>query len=99
MRFAQFSKDVGRSSPKYGDGTAIAHIAPAAKYIKSTLSSMLVTTVFTAAAAMAQDGVGLFDVYEQALLNDPLIRRAEADFLANSEIGRKPAAVFCPPYR
>jgi outer membrane protein len=49
------------------------------------------------AAALAQDdALGLLDIYEEALINDPVIREAEANFLATSEVKRQARSGLLP---
>jgi outer membrane protein len=45
---------------------------------------------------MAQDALGLLEVYEEALLNDPVIREAEANYLATSEVKRQARSGLLP---
>lgn len=63
--------------------------------MKRILFTMLLAVV-AAATATAQDAVGLFEVYEQALINDPVLRQAEADFLATSEVKRQARSALLP---
>ncbi|HUF74258.1 MAG TPA: TolC family outer membrane protein [Gammaproteobacteria bacterium] len=58
----------------------------------------LATTLlfFASTASIAQDELGLLEVYEQALVNDPVIREAEANFLATSEVKRQARSGLMP---
>jgi outer membrane protein len=51
---------------------------------------------FASTASIAQDELGLLEVYEQALVNDPVIRVAEANFLATSEVKRQARSGLMP---
>lgn len=46
----------------------------------------IVLLALGATKAFAQDELGLLEVYESALINDPTIREAEANFFATSEV-------------
>jgi len=48
----------------------------------------LILFVAGSMSAVAQDGLGLLDIYELALTNDPVIREAEANFFATAEVKR-----------
>lgn len=48
--------------------------------------------------AFSQDALGLIDIYEQALDNDPAIREAEANFMATSEVKRQARSALLPSF-
>jgi outer membrane protein len=49
------------------------------------------------AATLAQeDALGLLEIYQEALVNDPAIREAEASFLATSEVKRQARSSLLP---
>ena len=50
-----------------------------------TIYSLLILIV-ASGPVVGQERLGLLDIYELALANDPLIREAEANFLAQSEV-------------
>ena len=54
----------------------------------------LLALVLAAASANAQEG--LLDIYERALINDPAIREAEANLMANSEVKRQARSGLLP---
>ena len=56
----------------------------------------LVLLSFSAAPAFAQQELGLLEIYELALDNDPVIREAEANFLATSEVKRQARSSLLP---
>lgn len=60
------------------------------KHIALVLLSLGTTT------ALAQDDPGLLEIYELALINDPVIREAEANFLATSEVKRQARSSLLP---
>jgi outer membrane protein len=60
------------------------------KYIALVLLSLGTTT------ALAQEDPGLLEIYELALINDPVIREAEANFLATSEVKRQARSSLLP---
>jgi outer membrane protein len=49
-----------------------------------------------ATPSFAQDSLGLLEAYEEALINDPVIREAEANFLATSEVKRQARSALLP---
>lgn len=61
---------------------------------KRMLALILISVGST--TAVAQDNLGLLDVYELALINDPVIREAEANFLATSEVKRQARSSLLP---
>lgn len=59
--------------------------------------SCLALSLFLAAlSAHAQDRLGLLEVYQLAMENDPLIREAEANLLANSEVKAQARSSLLP---
>lgn len=56
----------------------------------------LVLLSLGATSAVAQEELGLLEIYELALLNDPVIREAEANFLATSEVKRQARSSLLP---
>ena len=62
--------------------------------IKTYLALALLSVAST--SAVAQEALGLLEIYERALLNDPQIREAEANFLATSEIKRQARSALLP---
>jgi outer membrane protein len=59
---------------------------------------MLALVLFSlfATTALAQDELGLLEIYELALDNDPVIREAEQNFLATSEVKRQARSSLLP---
>ena len=56
----------------------------------------LALVLFVSTSAHAQERLGLLEIYRLALLNDPVIRQAEADFLATSEVKRQARSGLLP---
>ena len=56
----------------------------------------LIAYLSASCTALAQDELGLLEIYELALFNDPAIREAEASFLATSEIKRQARSGLLP---
>jgi outer membrane protein len=61
--------------------------------IVTTLSALVSSTVF-AVPALSQ--ASLLDVYQRALMNDPIVREAEATYLANAETKNQVRAALLP---
>jgi outer membrane protein len=62
--------------------------------MKKNLALVLLT--LGATTALAQEDPGLLEIYELALINDPVIREAEANFLATSEVKRQARSSLLP---
>jgi outer membrane protein len=56
----------------------------------------LVLVSLAATTALAQEELGLLEIYELALINDPVIREAEANFLATAEVKRQARSSLLP---
>lgn len=57
---------------------------------------VLILSAVGSMSVHAQGGLGLLEVYELALINDPAIREAEANFLATSEVKRQARSSLLP---
>ncbi|MGD8340592.1 MAG: TolC family outer membrane protein [Gammaproteobacteria bacterium] len=62
--------------------------------IKSCIALALLSVA--SSSVRAQDALGLLEVYDLALLNDPVIREAEANFMATSEVKRQARSNLLP---
>lgn len=60
--------------------------------IVTTLAALLIAVT----PAQSQESFGLTDIYDLALLNDPVIREAEANFFATSEIKAQARSLLLP---
>lgn len=63
------------------------------------LASVLTLLVSTTSIAQEEETVGLLEVYEQALINDPFIREQEANFLATAEVKPQARSSLLPSLR
>jgi len=60
------------------------------------LNLAIVLLLLGSTSINAQEGLGLLEIYDLALINDPVIREAEANFLATSEVRKQARSSLLP---